>query len=510
MDDFITLVPKKYTVKKRLNIIKENEIVFRHGHIAITNYRMGDNTEFEKSLSTWDRVAFRYHLIGGYYVKELREFRINRGYDTKLLSQFFPHHKARVDNDAYPADKIQVELYTPPRSDIQTVALSFMASQGEYKRNAKYTQQIINMDTGEGKSWCGVASTAFLSARTVIIVPFSKLLEQWRGSYINFTSVSDDEILIVKGRNVCRKILDGKYKDVKVFIFMIDTLTSFQKTYGNMETIELLRATNAYTKIVDEVHRDMKAISMVEALSNFRMNYYMSASAGRSERKENWMFNTLFRNVPRFGQAFKTQDEKHINVMIKRYTFIPNNQQIRSMVSPRVGLNSRLYEKELVSAPPFQRKSFDDSMRVMLKWSKGLLKDGNKILILANTIAFITYIKEIAEEFFPGDVSLYHGSLKPAEKEKALKSTVICATSSSLGTGADIKGIQHVYNCATYANWIDATQLPGRARKLDDPTVQVVYCELVNFGYQKTYRQYEKRRPFLINKSKTGKLMIVS
>lgn len=509
-EDFIRLIPKSIGVKQQLTQRHDDCIIFRHGHIAITNYKKGDNFEFEKSLSVWDKISFKYRLVGGYYVKALHEFRINRGYDVKMLRRFFPKHNIIVDNDAYPADKIDVDLYAEPRSDFQKVALTFMAGQGAYKGYSKYTQQMIDADTGDGKTYCGTAASALMSSRVVIIVPFSKLLEQWKESFVKFTSIEEDEILIVQGSKTCKKIADGKCKDIKVFIFMVDTLYSYQKTYGDIAVIDMLASTKAYIKIVDEIHRDMKAISMIEALSNFRMNYYMSASPGRAEQKENWIFKTLFHNVPKFGSNFKTQEEKHINVMIKKYHFLPDPRQVNRMVNNKVGMNTKAYERELINSYPEQRESFDNALKVMLNWSKGLIVKDNKVLILAQTIDFLNYMKDIAEEVYPGECALYYGGLSKSEKADALKCRVVIATSSSLGTGADIKGLQFVFNCGTYSNWLDATQLPGRARKLDDPSVEVVYCELVNFSYRKTVKQFEHRKPYLINKSKTGKLIIVN
>ena len=98
--------------------------------------------------------------------------------------------------------------------------------------------------------------------------------------------------------------------------------------------------------------------------------------------------------------------------------------------------------------------------------------------------------------------------MSKADKAEALKKRVICATVKSLGTGADIQGIQHVHNITTYSNWIGANQTPGRARKLPDGT-QVVYIEYVNAGFIKTLRQYEKRRPELIKKARTGKIITI-
>lgn len=508
-DSFFQLIPKTYSVKAVLNRVHDKALIFRHGHIAITDYRLGDNPEFEKALSVFDEMRWKYELKGGYYIPELKEFRVNRGYDLGVLAGFFQGYDVRVENDAYPSDKVKIDLMAAPRDDFQRVGLTFMCSQEEYRKNARYTQMLIDADTGDGKTYLGVATGCFMQARTIVFVPIEAVMQQWKESYLKFTSLKEDEVKIVQGSNTCRKILEGKYKDVKVFIFSVDTVVSFCERFGPLETIDMLRATNCYMKIVDEVHKDMKAVAMIEALCNFHMNYYMSATPGRTQSKENWIFKTSYKNVPKFGSKFKVQEEKHINILVKKYKFAPTAAQISRMVQKRKGwLNGKSYERELLAAPDDQKADFLDSIRAMLTWSKKFLKEGNKILILCETIDGTAVLKDIAEEIYPGDVARYYGSLTKAEKEIARGSRVICATVSSLGTGADIPGIQHVHNITTYANWISVIQTAGRARKLKDGT-QVFYIEYVNFGYLKTIRQYEKRKPTLLKKSRTGKIMLI-
>ena len=509
-EPYLHLVPKSPSVKMLLSPNKTtDEVVFRHGHIAITNYRMGDNWEFEKFLSVWDKQCYKYRFVGGYYVKRLRELRVNRAFNIHRLRDFFPHHVFRVDNNAYPSTSIDVSLYAEPRSDFQRVAMTFMAGQGEYYRNARYTQQMITAATGAGKTYLGVTSSALLSSRAVVIVPFKKLLIQWKESYLQFTDIKESEILVVQGSKACKKILDGEYTSVKVFILMVDTIVSFVERYGDLAAIDMFAAMNTYIKIVDEVHRDLKAQSMIEALCNFRMNYYLSASPGRTDRKEDRIFHALYYNLPKFGGTFERQDEKHINVLIKKYFFTPNPKQVNKMINRRTGMNTLTYEKILCDGNNEEKSSFEQALKVMLNWSKGIVAKTNRIMILAKTITFIEYIRAIAEEVFPGETSLYHGGLKPSEKEEALKARVIVATSSSLGTGADIPGLQHCYNCGTYSGKIEAIQTAGRLRKLQDPAQQSVYIELVNYGWKKTVAQYEKRKPFLIGRSKTGKLIVI-
>ena len=509
-DGFVTLVPR-HPIKKHgsnRNLFAKslsNEIVLRHGHIAITNYHMGDNREFEKSLSVWDAIYFKYRLMSGYYVEELNEFRIGRGYDLHRLTNFFPGHSVRVDNDAFKADNIDIDLYTGPRDDYQKAALTFTACQGQYSNNSRYTQLMLELQAGSGKTFLAIATIAFYQKRCVIFVPFTKLLDQWKDSFEEYTNIKEKEILVVKGSDMCEKIRRGKYDGVKVFIFSVDTVASYQKRYGDLKTMDMLERTHAYVKVIDECHKDMKTISMIEALSNYRLNLYLSASPGRAEKKEEWIFSTVFKNVPKFGEKFQTQEEMHVNMMVKKYYWTPDSYAIRSMVSARTGLNTKAYETELMNAKP---KSFEDSIGVICGWMKSIIKPGKKILFMAQTVAMLGYLQELIEQHFPGETAIYYGGMKPKDKETALEARVIIGTSSSLGTGADIKGLQFNWNVGTYANKIDANQFSGRTRAMID--AEVVYGEFVNFGWLKTARQFEKRKPFLLKKAKNGKIMFVN
>ena len=155
-----------------------------------------------------------------------------------------------------------------------------------------------------------------------------------------------------------------------------------------------------------------------------RMNFYMSASPGRTDSKENWIFKTLFTHIPRFGSGFKTQVEKHLNIMIKKYYFTPTTKQINRMVNRKVGMNGKKYEEVLMYADPSQRKSFETALRLMVQWAKKQCKPGNKIMILGQSVNFLSYIKEVIE--IP--CSIYYGGMKKKEKEAALLDDTIVAT----------------------------------------------------------------------------------
>lgn len=671
-EGFYVLHPSKKTVRARLNRYHDRCLVFRHSHIAITDYHLGDNKEFEKCLSVWDEMAWKYKRMAGYYVSELKEFRLPRGFDLELLSRHFKGYRVVIDNDdAIRADKVEMKLTVPPKDDAQRMIITFLCNQEEFKKNSRYTGHMVDANTGLGKAmpddtlvarpcgwtplgdlepgdtvftpdgrlacvlavypqsgtpmtyqftlangfttrcnydhmwkvrvdggdwellltsdllelihtghhvwlphvdkqiqrlildtmdvdeptgpsigfdedkeiisiepigpskqrciliddpnhlfvtrnfiqthntYCSVAGSCFMSARTIIIVPIGKLLGQWKESYLKFTNLKEKDILIVQGSKMCQKILNGDYEDVKIFIFSLDTIISFRDRYGDMDTIEMFEKTGAYLKVFDECHLDMKGVNVIEALCNTKQTIYASASPGRSQKKENWIFHRLYRHVPRFGSKFTVQEEKYLDIMIVPYRWTPTAAQVNRLINRRTKwLNANLYEKELFNASREQTGEFFTKLNAMLTWSSKVVKKENKILIMCSTVEGTKTMLDEAEKVFPGECARYHGGLKESEKEAALKYRVICATGQSLGTGADIKGIQHVYNVSTYGNWINANQKPGRARKLEDGT-QVVYIELVNFGYMKTMRQYEKRRPELIKKTRSGQLMLI-
>ena len=872
-EGFYELIPKKKTVNAMLHRYHDRCLVFRHSHIAITDYKPGDNKEFEKCLSVWDEMAWKPRQVAGYYVKELKELRLPRGFDLELLSRHFKGYRVLVDNaDAINADKIDVDLTTAPRDDTQRMIITFLCNQGEFKKNSRYTSHMIDAMTAAGKAcpddtpiptpdgwrklgdlqvgdyvfnadgepvkvigiypqngeretyritfkdgrtadcspdhlwtvkvlgckhlktlttaemlkshehvfttkdgivhhehpyavplcgpiqyphkdvpvdpwvlgaligngclsekaltlssgnlwvpkemarrigypatmrqygnysyhfvkdttrdsdgsyrrwyvqtkeflgdipdligsksgdkcipdiykynsvdvryailqglmdtdghitkdrfevsytttsprlkddiveivrslgyrahvtndgrdkyrsgicysiyiacpnndkcklflaneaklrlakkakkydrikrhtdnylkiiniervedthqrcikvddprhlyvtenyvvthntYCSIASSCFMQARTIVISPIAKLLKQWKESYLAFTSLKEEDILIVQGSKMCQKILNGEYEDVKIFIFSLDTIISFVKSYGNLACIDMFEQTKAYLKIFDECHLDMKGINEIEALCNTKHTIYASASPGRTGDKENWIFKCLYRHVPRFGSKFTTQDEKYLDIMIVPYRWTPTMAQSKRIINQRTKwLNSNLYEKELFLDKE-HNDDFFNKLETMLKWSHKIVKPENKILIMCGTVEGTKTMLEVAEKVFPGECVRYYGGMKEKDKEEALKHRVICATGQSLGTGADIKGIQHVYNVSTYSTWITANQKPGRARKLSDGT-QVFYIELVNFGYMKTVRQYEKRRPELMKKTRTGQLMVI-
>ena len=127
-----------------------------------------------------DEIYWKYRPVGFYYVKKLKELRINRGYDIHRLREFFPNHVPEIDNDVYEYDEIDIKLNTPPRNDMQKMAVTFMVGEGQFKSNKNYTQLLMALNAGFGKTFCGIFATCYFKSKAVIFVPLAKLLNQWK------------------------------------------------------------------------------------------------------------------------------------------------------------------------------------------------------------------------------------------------------------------------------------------------------------------------------------------
>lgn len=509
MSEFMKLTPTTWSMQKYMeHDNNEQRIVIRRGHIAITNYHLGDNPAFEKSLSIWNEMTYQYDVIGFHYVEYCKELRINRNYDMLRLCKMFPGVKAVMDDRSFKSDYVNVKLFTGPKDDIQKLCIAFIAGMGKYDYTNSYTQKFIRLRPGSGKTYSMCAATAYFGARTVVVMPMSVLIEQWVDSYTTFTDIKAEEILVVQGSKKCEEIRKGKHTDKKVFLFIIDTIVSYNERYGDAKTTEMLEMTHAYLMGVDECHLNFKALSTLIALQDFPMTIWLTASPDRTERKESWIYKTVFHDVPQFGENIFHKDEKYLNVIIKEYRFVPEARQV-NRINTKMGLNTKLYEMALLSSTKEDIASFENSLRTMLDWAKGLMKPEHRMLLLSNTIEGAEYLTMQAKKIFGSDdVGLYYGTMKKADKKESITKRVICATASSCGTGFDMPGMTICMNILSYGSKVMATQLSGRVRKPRDGS-PAIYVEFVNVGYYKCYNQYKSRKSELAKQTPNGKIMVI-
>lgn len=210
------------------NIIKVN-----HTNIIIPNYNIGDCEDIEKQLSVYDKIYYRMNPIGFHWDEEKLELRVPRGLDISYIERKFPNNPIEFSFTPEDYDKVVFTLKAMPRTDIQKKAISFLLGEEDFKYTQKFAQQSLNLDTGDGKTYCVIASLTFLKMKSMIITHSNSIKQQWNDSLLKFTSISEPHICNISGSSVIDKLIknieSGKTLPYKVYLVTHATIRSYAK-----------------------------------------------------------------------------------------------------------------------------------------------------------------------------------------------------------------------------------------------------------------------------------------
>lgn len=481
------------------------QIMARHSSYIITGVDSIPKP-LEYRLCKYNKAYFRMDNIGLFFDKKSKELRIPRGYPESHLKNIFREHEFSVIKQADESDKIDIHLKAEPRDFKQRHVLTFLCSKEPYQYTKGHSQLYVDLDTGDGKTYCGIATQCYHKTKMLIITPaINKVMSQWYESTLKFTDLRENEVLLVRGSEKCDEIIDGKYNHIKTFIIPRSTLLAFVRKYDNNWAVvsQLVKKMNVGLKIQDEAHLDFNTIVNIECFTNTSKTIFMSSSPSRSDDKEKEIYGNVFQLVPRLGKSFKTKEMNHIIIYNTIFKAEPTPEQIRKMKTPH-GISQVKYEHYLVD----EKGALDETIDAFIFTLYHQLmfrRNAGRVLVLSTSTEFAKVMAKVVNEYFPMyTTGLYIGSGK--DKHKELDRDIIFSTAKGMGTGSEIVNHQFTINCITYSSDVAADQMPGRNRKNDDTRVSI-YSELVNTGHPTTARHYTERKPFLMKKAKNGTVL---
>lgn len=483
-----------------------SKITANFTHYLIKDYEIGDSNKLERMLTVFDRRRFRVDPVGLVYDEEEKELRIPRGFPIKLLQSCISDD-IYINQKSQDFDKINIELYQEPRDKDQIKVMAFLCGMGnKYSYTAKHSQLFVNLNTGKGKTYTSIASMCHFKMKTVIITPgkISKIADQWYESILKYTNKKPKDILIVKGSKICIDIIDGKYTDKEIFIINRSTISSFTKKCGWNEFEKLIESMRVGLKIIDEEHLEFKTNVSIDCYSNVKRNIYLTSSAGRGKPEEDSIFKKVFDSVPIMGKELTTVEDNYMIMIIYKFFHTPSMTQ-RLDCKGRDGLSAIEYSKYLVNPNAAKYIFFtalDTAIKnIFIKYRQ----DNGKLLILGSTREFLQTISRFLEKNHPEySVGMYTSDVAVKVRHLELEKDIILGTDKGLSTGADIQDLQCVINLIPYSNKILADQISGRLRQINK---QTYYIELVNAEFQEAYNQYTRRKKYLGQKAKDGKII---
>ena len=473
-------------------------------HMELNDYELGDYPKLETKLSTWDKIYFRWIPKAYVYDEERKCLLIPSGIQTSMV-EHITGRPVEIEYDVDSYEPMSIRMLAKPRDDLQRESISFLSGKGKYANYSSYSQMVLNLDTGKGKTFTAIALMSIKRLKSLIIVSTAKIKQQWIDKLQEYTDIDPAAITEIIGSPKCKSIINNpeKYKRSRIFITTHDTLRSFGNNYGWNNVHLLFEALKVGVKIYDETHQEFQNIVKVDCYSNTKFTYYLTATFGRSDLSENFVFNTCFKTIPKFEQKKQEdyQGKRYITYIAVFYRSNPTIAQIDRMKN-KYGFNRNKYATyQLVHDQYFFTKVAE---LVQLT----VIKKEAKTLLLLTTIEGIEDIKDYLHGLYPNiNIAVWHSKIKKEEKENAIENAdLIISTVKSLGVGADIPGLRAVINTESFKSPIVTEQIVGRLRPLADGGT-CWYIELIDRAFS-TLKNQQKSREKLI-RSLVGKVLYV-
>ena len=463
------------------------KIIVRNSAIVVENYQYGDCIELERNFQIYDPIRHRYDTIGMYFDNENQRLYLPRGLDLWKVKQYLDNPPTYIEKyDSYDMmDGVLIKY--KPRDNEQKEALRFMIGVNEYTSNEREPQLSVNLNTGKGKTYCSIATIAYLRIKSIIITGSNTLLAQWKENIKEYTNIVDKDIFWLDGSNVLNMVLNKKSKKAKeasIFLCTHSTIKSFCDNYGWDKLREIFQILGIGIKIFDEAHTFFTNMLMVDFFTNTYKTYYVTATPGRSDWMENKIYQLSIKNIPAVD-LFDEENDPHTEYIAIKWNSRPTAQQV-SACKNQYGLDRNKYTNYVVKQPAFYM-----IMRVVMDL---VIKCKGRVLMYIGTNkALLQVYQWIATNYpeFLGDIGVYTSIVDKKNKLNEKEKKLLLSTTKSAGLGEHIEGLKMTIVVAEpFKSEIVTRQTLGRTRDKN-----TMYVELVDLGFRHIRNYYYAKLP---------------
>lgn len=428
-----------------------------YSHVEVFPYKQGDQPRLEKMFSRYDTITHRYVPIGYYIENDI--LYLPRGVNITLLQKLFNSVPAYIHEPdkftKFEAHPILLE----PRSKIQLEAIDFLTHQGNFKKGMYCSQLGLNLDTGDGKTYCMLNAILQIRKKAIIITHKQKLKEQWIETALRISDVDVSELCDITGSEMMDLLIDGKIS-ANIYFVNHQTISSYARIHGWQAVHEFFKKIEVGVKVVDESHKFFENSLMIDYFSNIETSYYLTATFTRSDYKESYIFKNAYSNMYRFGEETMDYEEKrkHIIFIVVYYHSTPTLQQ-KSKITTNHGFSSYRYIDYALG------EETQSMMRVLEEILRKTNNVDGKTLIISPKIESVEYIASEVRKLTNKSVGTVHSKNTLDENHESFNCDIISSTIKSIGEGDDIKGLRILINLEPIASRLLADQLRGRLRE---------------------------------------------
>lgn len=346
--------------------------------------------------------------------------------------------------------KVEITMNREPRSKLQEDCINMML----HNTSNKLT---IELKPGTGKTFIATYATSKIQMKPLVIAPTTLLKNQW---------VEEFEGCGIPREDIATRIWDAPNKKLCVV-----TIASIELELGKdwEKLMDVIRESSFGIKIVDEAHLHLKGVLKLDAISNIKHNWYLSATLGRSDELEDKILNRALLDAKRFvGNAnYEEYQNEYVNIYLQDIYYNPSNKLCNQHFKYGTkGLIKATYYRMLLDY--YNGNPFMSNIKRLIKIAYDTKTYDGKILVLVPLLDVIDRLKhELLNDrwYDKFNIVTVDGSLPLAVKRRALEDgDLILTTTMSVGTGTDIKNLACVINFDQAASPIILEQVCGRLR----------------------------------------------
>ena len=473
-------------------MMEKHKVIMTNTAIIINDYDWGDCYTLERFFSIWDPIRHSYSYMGIYYDAETRKLYLPRGVDLfyveKAVRDAYGYEDVIVQK-AYPykySHTKDILMKYKPKDDRQLETLKFMVCKQEYEQNENKSQFSVNLNTGAGKTYCALATIAYLGIRSIVITSQQGILNQWKDRITEYCDINESELVLLKGSDMLNRIYHKKSTLMNKSIYFIthSTIQSYANKYGWESLGKIFETLGIGIKIIDEAHLDFNNVAMVDFFTNVWRTYYLTATPNRSDSNEDKIFKTYMKNIPSI-ELFDKDNDPHTNYISIKFNSNPRPSDMIICKHPIYKLNRLKYVDYLLK---------NDRFWIMFDYIFQLIyKNGGKALFYVATNNGIDKFRERIEYLYPelrDEIGVYTSLTDSSVKDNEKDKTYILSTTKSAGAGEDIKGLKYsVVLAEPFKSEVLAKQTLGRTR---DPNT--TYIDLVDIGFSSLVSYYNAKK----------------
>ena len=454
------------------------KIEVNYSFIKINDYNQGDCVKLESYFRTWNEAYHRVEYKHIRFDKDEHCLYLPRGMDIWLIEKLLGCKACYIQKPSPIAYNDKIGMKFPPRDAKQKETLKFLTGSQEYRPYKDYTQYLVALSPGVGKTYVTTAYIAMMGMKALVIS--YNLSDQWYERIGQYTDIRPQEVYNIQGMPSINSLMRKTPEELskyKIYLATHDTLKSLIASKGAKALTELIAHLGIGIKVFDEAHKQFENMCTLDYLCNTAKTIYLTATPVRNDAQENNIYMTYFKNVPKI--SLFDESDKHVKYLAIKYSSSPNLRDMDKCMS-KYGFNRNSYANYAVQQDEFYALIFAiiDICNKM---------KGKKLIYLASNHAIEVLYNWLTTDirfwYLWDKVGIYSSINK--NKQAALDKEIILTTSGSAGEGLDVPGLICGVNLAD-----PTSSEPLNRQRFERVRARGYFLDVVDEGFKPIVRYY--------------------